>query len=118
MHIHSDLTALSDLVSQRYAVEVLDALAQRPRTSAELATFAPQSSVLDRTLRELAARGIIRTDGTWDDTRTLPGTITLTAAGFALIGALSRFDVWAALYAHAGPARYRRGSIRRRDSGH
>ncbi|WP_280265266.1 hypothetical protein [Nocardia wallacei] len=101
MHIHSDLAALSDLVSHRYVVEVLDALARRPRTPAELAALAPRPSAVDRALRELAARGIVRADGSWDDPRTVLGPVTLTAEGFAIIGALSRFEVWEALYAHA-----------------
>jgi DNA-binding HxlR family transcriptional regulator len=100
------MAQLARLVSRRHVVEVLDALAESPRTRADLRRQLPgRARALDTALRALAAHGAVRrTDlGTWD----LPGAATtryqLTPAGHRLVALLSRLDVWTALYSQQPP---------------
>lgn len=92
---------LAFLVSRYRAVEILDALTDRPFTLHDLriATHASRRA-LARTVRLLAAHGLIhRTHpGSWDRLHT--GRYDLTPAGRALADCLSVLDVWVDLYEH------------------
>jgi DNA-binding HxlR family transcriptional regulator len=94
---------LLPLASQRYAVDVLDALSERPHTYAELRKFLrAHRRGLDDAMRALTTHGAIRRSGhggSWD--QRAPGStryqLTLPANGarvtvgrFAAVGGLNR----------------------------
>ena len=88
------------LVSQYRAVELLDALIERPRTLRELQSVTGATRrPLARTLRVLAAHGMVAKpeSGSWDRL-TSRGRYELTCLGHDLVGKLSSLDVWAELY--------------------
>ncbi|MFI5784029.1 hypothetical protein [Nocardia sp. NPDC051570] len=95
-----DLMWLRELVSHRYVVEILDTLAERPRTARELIATRTQARDVGRALRTLAAQGFVCADGegSWDTTPPLRGPIRLTPAGLNVVDLLSNFLVWEALY--------------------
>ena len=100
------IAQLARLVSQRYVVEVLDALADAPHTRAELRRLLhARPAALDAAVRALAAHGAVRQpdQGTWD----LPGSAgtryQLTPEGHRFVALLSRLDVWTALYSQRPP---------------
>ncbi|MCM6773841.1 hypothetical protein NDR87_10210 [Nocardia sp. CDC159] len=82
---------LRELVDHRYAVEVLEALAARPRTARELAAAMPGSE-LGRTLRMLAVAGLIRTNtaGSWDVATAIPGVLRITLSGASVVHTLAK----------------------------
>ena len=95
---------LLPLASQRYAVDVLDALSERPHTYAELRKFLrAHRRSLDDAMRALTTHGAIRRSGhggSWD--LRAPGSTRyhLTATGRHLTHQLSQLDTWTALYEH------------------
>jgi len=95
-------TDLAFLVSQYRAVEILDALTDHPHTLRDLRTRAHACRrPLARTLRGLAAHGLIRRTypGSWD--RFQPaGRYELTPQGRETAARLSVLDVWIDLYEH------------------
>lgn len=95
-------TDLAFLVSRYRAVEILDALADRPLTLHELRSEAHACRrPLARTLRLLAAHRLVRRTypGSWDRLRSA-GRYELTAQGRDLADRLSALDVWTDLYEH------------------
>jgi DNA-binding HxlR family transcriptional regulator len=95
------VTHLLSVISSRHAVEVLDLLAESPRTFDELRRcLHARRKELDRTLRALAADGAVRRwrPGTWDHDSTCGDPYELTAAGHHLADQLSDIEVWTAIY--------------------
>ena len=91
------------LVSQYRAVEVLDALTERPHTLRELqSAIGAARRPLARTLRVLAAHGTVRrtSSGSWDRLNRTAARYDLTGTGRQLAAELSRLDVWTELYEH------------------
>jgi DNA-binding HxlR family transcriptional regulator len=90
------------VVSQRYAVDILDALADRPRSFAELRDcLRARRRELDRALRTLAAQGALRRhtqEGSWDRRPPAQVRYELTNVGRFLVDQLSSVDVWTTLY--------------------
>jgi DNA-binding HxlR family transcriptional regulator len=89
------------ILGQPYAVEVLDALAGRPATRAELRArvHAPRRAVA-AAVRGLASIGAIRRrgqHGSWDLLAPDAVVYELTDNGVGLAAELSRFDVWLAI---------------------
>jgi DNA-binding HxlR family transcriptional regulator len=95
---------LLPLASQRYAVDVLDALSERPHTYAELRKFLrAHRRGLDDAMRVLTAHGAIRRSGhggSWDQRAPGSARYHLTATGRHLTHQLSQLDTWTALYEH------------------
>ena len=90
------------IASERYAAELLDALADRPMTGAQLRAHlhAPRGALAD-VLRGLAALGAIRRGGhhgSWDVLAPAGTPYELTADGVEWAGQLRTLDVWVALY--------------------
>lgn len=90
------------IAGERYAAELLDALASRPMTRAELRAHlcAPRGELAD-VLRGLASLGAIRRaghNGTWDVLAPAGVPYELTSAGVEWATQLRRLDVWVAIY--------------------
>jgi len=84
------------------AAEVLDVLADSPRSFLELARVVPVSRrKLEPVLRTLAVGGalVCCEPGSWDG-RSRRSTFVLTAEGRHLARELSDLDVWVAVYEH------------------
>jgi DNA-binding HxlR family transcriptional regulator len=97
-----DEATVAGLVSQRYVVEVLDALTARPLTLPELRRILrARPRPLVSAVRSLAARGAVRRlghHGSWDDRGSLTTRYALTGTGREIAGRLERIEVWDALY--------------------
>jgi DNA-binding HxlR family transcriptional regulator len=93
---------LSEVAGCPGAVEVLDALAEAPRSQAELRTAVPLSRwKLDRALRRLAAEGAISRcgePGSWDLRPARTTRYALTPLGNEFVAVMSDLDVWVAIY--------------------
>ncbi|WP_433522614.1 winged helix-turn-helix transcriptional regulator [Nocardia pseudovaccinii] len=100
-----DIAALRELVSRRHVVEILDALSNRPHTTAELTTLIHvRRNTLARVLRVIASQSLIAADsqGSWDWPLEATDVIRLTGRGTQTIESLSSLSVWTALYECAG----------------
>ncbi|MEC3915050.1 winged helix-turn-helix domain-containing protein [Nocardia sp. CDC160] len=98
-----ELSALRMLVSHRGVVELLDQLAQGPRTVRELrSALGLRRPGVSRVLRVVAAYGLVTADGvgSWDDLLDISTPIRLTASGWRTVELLASFAVWEALYEH------------------
>lgn len=93
------MAGLARLISCPGAVELLDELADGPRTLAALARVVPRR-MLEPALRVLAAQGALRRSkaGSWDGRPGGGSVFALTATGHRIIGELSDLDVWVAVY--------------------
>ena len=93
---------LLPVVGRRYAVHVLDALAEKPRTYAELRTsLHARRRDLDRAIHTLAAQGALERPGhpgSWDGRAPAPTRYELTTTGHHLAHQLARLDIWTAIY--------------------
>ncbi|MET8875071.1 helix-turn-helix domain-containing protein [Nocardia sp. NPDC004604] len=99
-----DIATLRELVSRRYVVEILDALSNRPHTSAELTRLIHvRRNTLAHVLRVIASQGVITADsqGSWDHSLDSADAIRLTDRGTRTIESLSNLSVWTALYERA-----------------
>ena len=98
---HNVVTPLLPIVSKRYAVDILDALAERPHTYAELRTsLRAHRHDLDTAIRTLAAQGAIQRPahpGSWDGRAPAPTRYELTT-GHHLAHQLSQLEIWTAIY--------------------
>jgi DNA-binding HxlR family transcriptional regulator len=99
---HNVVTRLLPVVSRRYAVHVLDALAEKPRTYGELraSLHAPRRH-LDRAIHTLAAQGAIQRTGhpgSWDGRAPAATRYALTTTGHHLARQLARLEIWTAIY--------------------
>ncbi|MEV2221329.1 hypothetical protein AB0E01_15780 [Nocardia vinacea] len=105
-----DLDTLCALVSHRFVVEVLDALADRARAVSELTTAVTGArQTLAEALRVLASHRLIVADpqGSWDQPPADTSVIRLTGRGQATVAALSSLAVWTALYEQSDPVQHR-----------
>ncbi|AYF75202.1 ArsR family transcriptional regulator [Nocardia yunnanensis] len=103
-----DLSALRRLLNHRGVVELLDLLADRPRTVRDLRTaLGLRRPGVSRVLRVVAAHGLVRTEGpgSWDDALSITTPIELTETGWRTVELLSSFTVWESLYQHSDPTR-------------
>jgi len=99
---HNVVTPLLPIVSKRYAVDILDTLAERPHTYAELRTsLRAHRHDLDTAIRTLAAQGAIQRPthpGSWDRRAPAHAQYELTTTGHELAHQLSQMNVWTAIY--------------------
>jgi DNA-binding HxlR family transcriptional regulator len=90
------------LISQRYVVEVLDALTVRPLTRRQLGELlGVHRPALAVALRALASNGAIRRldcHGSWDRPDLAATGYELTGTGRALVELLQHDELWDALY--------------------
>lgn len=90
------------IVGQRWAVEVLDALCQRPSTLAQLrGRLRASPGAMVGALRRLGALGAVRRcgcAGSWDVPEPDAVVYELTGVGARWARQLMRLDVWVALY--------------------
>jgi DNA-binding HxlR family transcriptional regulator len=96
------VTRLLPVVGRRYAVHVLDALAEKPRTYAELrACLHARRRDLDKAIHTLAAQGAIERPGrpgSWDGRAPAATRYALTTTGHHLAQQLARLEIWTAIY--------------------
>jgi DNA-binding HxlR family transcriptional regulator len=99
---HDVVARLLPVVSQRYAVDILDAQAERPCTYADLRTsLRARRRGLDRAIRILAAQDAIRRPahtGSWDRRAPSRTQYDLTATGQHLADQLAQLDTCTAIY--------------------
>ncbi|MTE16204.1 hypothetical protein [Nocardia aurantiaca] len=95
-----DLDALRALISHRYVVEILDAVASSPRTFRQLTATVGPHHAIEAALRILASHRLIETDqhGSWDRRPVGATCIQLTDRGRYTVSTLSSLAVWTALY--------------------
>lgn len=93
---------MRELVSRRYLVEVLDALAAGPMTLEQMRSALPGGARWDLVpaLRDLVVTGLVAggTPGSRDSMGSLDEPYDYTARGRAVVDLLSRFSVWTSLY--------------------
>jgi DNA-binding HxlR family transcriptional regulator len=91
---------LRELVGHRHVLETLDALSNRPTTTAQMRRHVGVSRRgLAAVLRTLAAHGLARTSraGSWDGPAPRDTLYCLTDRGRAVVATLSRLSVWTVL---------------------
>jgi DNA-binding HxlR family transcriptional regulator len=93
---------LLPLASCQDALEILDALAEKPHTFAELRAHLPfRTRRLCRALRILATENAIlrlHEAGTWDHRPVAHTRYELTTSGHQLVHELNDLDVWITIY--------------------
>lgn len=104
------MVRLLRVVSRRYAVDVLDLLANRPRTFDELrAAVRARPRELDDAIRSLATENAItcpEQPGSWDARAPATTRYELTATGQDMIDRLCQPDAWTTMeeyYRHRRP---------------